>query len=63
MKIFDTLSGYEQSAMCLPGKFIACNSKYQFLATLDSHPQTIVLLQGKTIVMNNEHSIKENLIT
>ena len=52
VKIFDTSSGYEQSAMCLPGKFIACNSKYQFLATLDSHPQTIVLLQGKTIIWN-----------
>ena len=50
VKIFDTSSGYEQSAMCLPGKFIACNSKYQFLATLDSHPQTIVLLQGKTVI-------------
>ena len=49
-KIFDTSSGYEQSAMCLPGKFIACNSKHQFLATLDSHPQTIVLLQGKTVI-------------
>ena len=50
VKIFDTSSGYEQSAMCLPGKFIACNSKHQFLATLDSHPQTIVLLQGKTVI-------------
>ena len=50
VKIFDTSSGYEQSAMCLPGKFIACNSKYQFLATLDSHRQTIVLLQGKTVI-------------
>ena len=50
VKIFDTSSGYEQSAMCLPGKFTACNSKYQFLATLDSHPQTIVLLQGKTVM-------------
>ena len=50
VKIFDTSSGYEQLAMCLPGKFIACNSKYQFLATLDSHPQTIVLLQGKTVI-------------
>ena len=49
VKIFDTSSGYEQSAMCLPGTFIACNSKYQFLATLDSHPETIVLLQGKTV--------------
>ena len=50
VKIFDTSSGYEQSAMCLPGTFTACNSKYQFLATLDSHPQTIVLLQGKTVI-------------
>ena len=50
VKIFDTSSGYEQSAMCLPGTFIACNSKYQFLATLDSHPETIVLLQGKTVI-------------
>ena len=50
VKIFDASSGYEQSAMCLPGKFIACNSKYQFLATLDSHPQAIVLLQGKTVI-------------
>ena len=50
VKIFDTSSGYEQSAMCLPGTFIACNSKYQFLTTLDSHPETIVLLQGKTVI-------------
>ena len=50
VKIFDTSRGYEQSATYLPGKFIACNSKYQFLATLDSHHQTIVLLQGKTVI-------------
>ena len=50
VKIFHTSSFYERSAMCLPGKFIACNSKYQFLATLDSHSQTIVLLQGKTVI-------------
>ena len=50
VKIFDTSSGYEQSPMYLFGKFIACNSKCQVLATLDSHPQTIVLLQGKTVI-------------
>ena len=48
VKIFDTSSGYEQSAMCFPGKFIACNSKCQVLATLGS--QIIALLQGKTVI-------------
>ena len=48
VKIFDTSSGYEQSAMCFPGKFIACNSKCQVLATLGS--QRIALLQGKTVI-------------
>ena len=48
VKIFDTSSGYEQFAMCFLGKFIACNSKCQVLATLGS--QTIVLLQGKTVI-------------
>ena len=48
VKTFDTSSGYEQFAMCFPGKFIACNSKCQVLATLGS--QRIALLQGKTVI-------------
>ena len=48
VRIFDTSSGFEQFAMCFLGKFIACNSKCQVLATLGS--QTIVLLQGKTVI-------------